>query len=326
MLKNNMYYFNLMKQYPEQIIDKYYSNMNDMRVIPENKEDSNILTKATDKLYRFIDTFETLSNELNGAHQDKIVGELLKKIDDILIHTDGINYSSLCQYFMVQNISHSIYSNLDQQSRLAILTELLKSYIKNRHHMYKSHGYTNAILQTMSDNYSHKRKGKAGIIKIENQLNSLKVFKRIKDLSNEEQENFYFLEPDKGDKKRFDNLLKKHSVSFPFRKFKQGKLPDVLIKIKTEYYIVEHKSMKEAGGGQDKQIAEILDFIRYTETNEHFHYITYLDGIFANKLLEHSSGKNNTQYTEIQEVLKRNPCNYFVNTHAFLALLTDLIN
>lgn len=114
-----------MKQYPEQIIDKYYSNMNDMRVIPENKEDSNILTKATDKLYRFIDTFETLSNELNGAHQDKIVGELLKKIDDILIHTDGINYSSLCQYFMVQNISHSIYSKLDQQSRLAILYHLL---------------------------------------------------------------------------------------------------------------------------------------------------------------------------------------------------------
>lgn len=324
-MKSNLDFFNLMKQYPEEVIDGYYSHLNGVIIIPQNKDESNALTKATDELYRYIDTFETLCLDFKEKDNTDLIDKILKKIDDILVKVRNINYTSFCQYFMVQNLSHSIYTSLEQEQRYEILKELIKGYIQHRHHLYKAHGYSNVVLQTMSDNYSHKRKGKAGIIKIENQLKEVGIVNRIKTIEDDTLDTFYLL-PDKGDKKVFNAILKKHNISFIFSKQKQGKLPDVMIKIKGDYYIVEHKSMKEPGGGQDKQIVEVLDFIRYTEKDSHIHYITYLDGVFSNRFLGHSKAKNEVQYIDIQNILKSNTQNYFVNTATFKLLLKELLN
>lgn len=324
-MRSNLYFFNLMKKYPEQVLDEYYSHLNNILVIPDDKKETNALTEATECLYRYIDTFETLYADLETESNTALINKLLGKIDDLLMNTQCINYTSFCQYFMVQNISHSIYLSLKTESRIEILKELVKGYIKDRHHLYKIHGYTNVVLQTMSDNYSHKRKGKAGIIKIEKQLKEAGIIYRLNDSKEDNTKDIYYLLPDKGDKDIFDKILKKYKIAFNFRELKQGKLPDVMIKIGDDFYIIEHKSMKEAGGGQDKQIVEVLDFIRYAERNTHIHYITYLDGIFSNRFLGHSSAKNEVQYVEIQNVLKENPQNYFVNTHTFAELIRYLI-
>ncbi len=322
MLKSNIDYFNLMINKPEALVEMCYADREDVLIIPETKNERNELTKATDDLYRFIDVFETLSKELKNVASADVFSELLEKTDAILMTVKGINFCSFCQYFMVKNISHSLYSGLEKPMRLSVLNMLMGDYIKRRHHIYKSHGYTPVVLQTMCDNYSHKRKGKVGIAKIEKQLK--KMLKITDKTCPPEEPDCYYLEPDKSGKKTFENVLKKHNVLFRFRKTKQGKLPDVLLKIKNEYYLIEHKSMKETGGGQDKQIAEVLDFIRYTEKNGYFHYVTYLDGVFSNRLSSCATGKNATQYAQIQNVLKKNPKNYFVNTSAFLELLNDL--
>ena len=323
-MKSNLDFFKLMKKHPEKVIDGYYSNLNETLIIPLDKEESNLLTLKTNDLYRYIDTLETLLVDLSGTEAEVLIEEVLTKIDTILTTVLNINYTSFCQYFMVQNLSHSIYKSLEKTERLSILKELVKSYIANRHSLYKMHGYTPVVLQTMSDNYSHKRKGKAGIIKIENQLKELGITTKLQSLAEANIDTFYIL-PDKGDKTLFNALLKKHNIDFVFSGKKQGKLPDVLVKIKEEFYIIEHKSMKEPGGGQDKQIVEVLDFIRYSETNPHVHYITYLDGIFANRFLAHSTAKNEVQYQEVQDILKKNPQNYFVNTKTFTLLLKDIL-
>ena len=84
--------------------------------------------------------------------------------------------------------------------------------------------------------------------------------------------------------------------------------------------------MKEGGGGQDKQINEIISFIILTVTNKKIHYISFLDGIyfnlFANKTLNKEKILN--QLNNIKHNLKNNKQNYFLNTVGFKKLLEEI--
>ena len=324
-MKSNLEFFDLMKDFPEQIVDPYYANSNNVVIIPTQKDEQNQLTQAATDLCRYFDRFETL---FEAADKDVVlINQLLHRIDDILMNVPNINYTPFCQYFMVHNLSYSIYTGMrEEEKRINVLKDLLISYIRNRHHLYKMHGYSPVILQTMSDNYSHKRKGKIGINKIEKQLADVGITTRLTNIEQDELLDSFYLFPDKGDKELFHTLLAKHHIAFRFGAQKQGKLPDVMIKIKGQYYVLEHKSMKESGGGQDKQMVEVLDFIRYSEENKQVHYITYLDGILSNRFLGHSKAKNEVQYMDIQRILQANPQNYFVNTTTFTLLLKELLS
>lgn len=55
-------------------------------------------------------------------------------------------------------------------------------------------------------------------------------------------------------------------------KNEQGKLPDMVFSVGEHHFVVEMKSMKGSGGGQDKQLTEVIDFIRYSEDNPKIHY------------------------------------------------------
>ena len=73
-----------------------------------------------------------------------------------------------------------------------------------------SHGYSNTVLQVMSDNYSHKRNGKTSIEKV---LSILVPYglRKISSIAATEDNNFYFL-PDKGDAALFEFFLKKYHL------------------------------------------------------------------------------------------------------------------
>ena len=104
-------------------------------------------------------------------------------------------------------------------------------------------------------------------------------------------------------------------------------MPDFVLKCDDEYYIGEAKMMKGSGGGQDKQLVEIINFIRYQELNSKVHYVVYFDGEYANMLLSSGrrSPKVDRQYQDIIKCLTENPSNFFVNPDGFLALLKDRI-
>ena len=80
--------------------------------------------------------------------------------------------------------------------------------------------------------------------------------------------------------------------------------------------IVEHKILKESGGGQDKQLTEIIDFVGQDERG--VNYISFMDGILFNEFNnQKKKNKLTTEKNNIVGNLKRCPYNYFVNEYGF---------
>ncbi len=65
-------------------------------------------------------------------------------------------------------MSFSVYKNTLKTESLKIefLKNIIPEFIKNRHSLYKLHGYSFSTLQVVSDSKAHKENGNAGNIKI----------------------------------------------------------------------------------------------------------------------------------------------------------------
>lgn len=323
----NLDYFKILEENPETLLDSNYSGTKERIVLTKDKGEQNKLMKSNSKVIELITTFSTLRNDLNHDLSNIDIKKVIRLVIEEF-NTTGMNYSPLSQYLMVHNLSYSIFQDLNDEEKIEIMFYIMDAFIKNRHPLYLSHGYSSIVLQVMSDNYSHKRKGKLGIEKVKAQLENAGILhlSNINQQDNLDNHLNYYITPDKGDKNHFLEILESEKIDYNYAKISQGKLPDFLVKIREKYYLIEHKNMKEGGGGQDKQIVEVLMFINNPESNPNVHYITYLDGIFSNKLVSTARAKNMTQYNSILEILESYPNNYFVNTFAFDVLLKDIIN
>ncbi|MEJ5173416.1 MAG: hypothetical protein WHT47_06845 [Hydrogenothermaceae bacterium] len=155
-------------------------------------------------------------------------------------------------------------------------------------------------------------------------INKDKYFGTIKEV--ETSDRGYF-EPDK-DRGFFKDFCKRFNIKYQFGIDHQGKLPDFVLKIDDHFFILEAKHIKECGGAQDKQIVELIEFIKYSE-NPNIHYISFMDGIYFNNFISTSrknSSKVNTQKEDIEKYLKNNPHNFFVNTAGLKAIFEDIKN
>ena len=99
----------------------------------------------------------------------------------------------------------------------------------------------------------------------------------------------------------------------------------MIIKAKDKILLCEAKHLNTSGGGQDKQISELIEILGLKEKNN-VSYILFLDGKYSNILLGDNGGgdKITTQRKEISKLLKNNPSNYWVNTAGFEKLIMDL--
>lgn len=311
---NNLDYFNYCKENPEKILDPYYKK--GVLVIPENATEQNNLTEKNTRLIELITTFKMLLS-FGKCREDEDIVKIIQEVIDILINTPNINYSAFCQFFMVYNSSFSVFQKMRQEDKENFIYEMLCNYVRERHSMYISHGYSNSILQVMSDNYSHKRNSKTGIEKVES-LFLPYGFSKISDKTNDYKDllngsKVYFL-PDKGGKDIFEKFLIDFNLKMESRNIEHNKLPDLVIKVNEKYYIFELKTMKEGGGGQNKQAVEFSYFIRFSEENENIHYITFLDSLYSNVLFNDNSPKIKNQRDTLEKALEENPNNYFLNT------------
>ena len=59
----------------------------------------------------------------------------------------------------------------------------------------------------------------------------------------------------------FLNVLKNNNIDFNFRKSRDNKNPDLIFKIKDQFYILEHKLATGGGGSQNMELNEIIEFI-----------------------------------------------------------------
>lgn len=106
---------------------------------------------------------------------------------------------------------------------------------------------------------------------------------------------------------------------------KQDKTLDLIIKAKNKIFLCEAKHLNTSGGGQDKQISELIEILGLHEKNN-ISYISFLDGKYSNILLSQTGDGNKItiQRKEIDKCLKNNPNNYWVNTAGFVQLIKDL--
>lgn len=316
----NVELFKYSGQHPEPIIDPYYNR--DKVVIPATVDLTNKLVEKNARLIELVSVFAYFAEQGKDiAHPD--VCALIDEVIGILTDTDGINLSPFSQFFMVYNSSHNSFVGYSHDEQREFIYEMLKLYCKERHKMYLSHGYTNSILQVVCDNYSHKRNSKTTIVKI------CDILERVGFVHNANGDElfarrFYFL-PDKGDKSTFLAFKKQHGVIMESAKNEQNKLPDMVFFVNGEYYIVEMKSMKGSGGGQDKQLTEVINFIRYAEEDPRIHYITYLDGEYSNLLHGVTTQpKIRCQYDDALSCLTNHPGNYFLNTAGFEEFVREI--
>lgn len=317
----NLEFLEYSGKHPVPIIDPYYNK--DKIIITPKKEQKNDLMRANARLIELITVFNYLNGE-NRREDDSEVQSVVEKVMEILDDVIGINFSAFSQFFMVYNSAYNSYREYDKTKKRLFIYAMLLRYCKERHGMYTSHGYSDAILQVMCDNYSHKRNSKTTIDKITDAIEPLGLKRLLRSDEFESAGNFYLL-PDKGDVDIYQGMVRKFSLETKALRQEQDKLPDFVLKMAGEYYIGEAKMMKGSGGGQDKQLVEIINFIRYQEPNENVHYVVYFDGEYANMLLSSStrSPKIERQYKDIVKCLTENPRNFFVNPDGFSALLNE---
>ncbi len=206
-------------------------------------------------------------------------------------------------------------------------------YCKRRRKIYDKLGYSNITVQALYDSGSSRKQGGSGTNKlidiVEDILNisDKEHTKNLKDFKNKIY--CYFL-PDGEDKELFKEFIKKYNLNYEFGRNSQNKIPDMVLKIGNDIFIIEAKHIKESGGAQDKQIKEIIEFIKYEEKSSNIHYVSLMDGIYFNKFIKEkynpNGRKNNkvkTQINDIKNHLKDNKNNFFVNTEGFKKLLKD---
>lgn len=307
-------------KHPEPMFDPYYNKKTPL-VIPSTSSETNALVTGNERMIKLISAFDVLRG-LNAKRSDPHVEEILREIVGILDSTEGINLSAFAQFFMVYSSSHDIYKKYGYEERLIFVHEMLTKFCKERHSVYLSHGYSNTALQVVADNYSHKRNSKTSIVKVEDRLKSA-GFQKVSDIVS--ARGCAYLLPDKGGKKGFLKFKKHFAIEFLSAQNEQDKLPDMVLKIEDDYYVAELKNMKGSGGGQDKQITEVVNFIRYAEKNASIHYLTFLDGDYFNILTTSKQPKIQKQYKDILDSLQRHSGNYFVNTAGFIQFLDERV-
>lgn len=320
-MQNNMSYFDYSAQHPEPVVDTFYEK--GLLVIPETATEMNVLVEKNNRLLTLISAFDFLKDQ-NTEETDTHIQAILTEIRTILDTTAHINFSALTQFFLVYSCSYSSYKSLPVEEKQKFLHQMLLRYCQERHQMYLSHGYSNSSLQILADSYSHKRNCKTSIDKVLSLFQPYPLI-RCSDMETLRGTAFVYFLPDKGDHALFEEFKNQFEIAMRSAANEQGKLPDLVFKIHDQFFICELKNIKGSGGGQDKQLTEIINFIRYSEDAPNIHYLVFLDGEYANLLFRHRQPKIRRQYNDICTLLRHNPSNFFVNTAGFSQVLTDLM-
>lgn len=312
---NNVDLFNECFNHPTNNVDPYNREILNKVIIPSKNDQFCELLVRNNQLINLISEYNNYNIKGDKSHN----AEIINKIDECLKY-DGMNYSPFSQYLMIFDVNYNMYLNCLNTDEKEYL---INSYIKDRHQIYLNREYSEIIFQVLSDNYSHKRKGNLGVRKLSKICEEF----GLKKLNSKEHMNdkCYYLLSDKTGKELFNLVIKNNQIDYDFGKNHQGKMPDMLIKYKNVFVIIEHKTSKELGGGQDKQMTEIIDFISYKVRGVYF--VSYLDGILFNELKNPRT--TNKLYRDKENIinnLKNCEFNYFVNDYGFKKLINYIVN
>lgn len=315
-LKKNKNYWEESLRHPEPAADNFY-------ILDEVIVSDADLIQKVERLRELIISYCVITEKDKSTS-----AKILDEIYNIIISIDKIQYTEFVAFWKALDISYSVFKKLPNQK--IILNELLQKYCERRRKLYDKLGYSNVTVQALYDSGTSRKKGVSGNNKLTSLVPKI-VSIDIPHVRNMREliasSTAYFL-PDKGDKALFREFCKNLKIEYVFGRDHQGKEPDIVFKINNRFFIIEAKHIKESGGAQDKQIVELIEFIKYSEDSDIIHYISFMDGVYFNNFIlfkDINDTKLNRQRKAIEENLSKHKKNFFVNTAGLLSLFKDAI-
>jgi hypothetical protein len=281
----------------------------------------NPLLKEVETLRELISAYCVLrKNRLETEEAEK---KLIEEIEKILISLKNINYTEFVAYWKCLDMQYGTFLEfVKEEKELAksVLKELLEKYCKRREKIYLQFGYTHTTLQALYDSGSSRSKGQKFKDKIRDITLSTLPIKEITSSKEIEEGILIFIT-----KKIWPVIKEKLSLKYHFGQSHQNKIPDFYISYKGHHIIGEAKHIHNTGGAQDKQITELISFIKQSENRNNIHYLAFLDGLYMRRFSRpYISDKIQRQKEDIEKALKLNPFNFFVNGNGLRVLLEDL--
>lgn len=299
-LKDNLYYFRISTDNPEPIWDRAFYPF--LEKLVSNSEFKNI-----QEMESYLSKLEVnVSNE-----EIKVLLQLISK--------KGCKKSYFafflrtCDLSVAELIGEDYYT---ENERVRALKNSVLEYLKNRKATFTDKN----SLQAYNDAQTVKRRGNAG----ENKLISLSGLKLADNIDNLGGK---INKVSKG-KGEFNYRTIKEKLEISSNINKEGKVPDIIFCYKGDIFIAEAKHVSGRGGSQSGSMSELIRLVNLKDRNPKVHFIAFLDGSYMKYLSVSKSKKSGNklerQRYRIEEALKKNTNNYFLNTKGFRVFINDL--
>ena len=302
-IQSNQYYFKISQENPEASLDNFYifdnKNPNLKNYVKNTKEIKNILI-----------TIKTLQKKKENT---KIINKYFLELQKTLS-----KFSNCSEFICFVNACDNTLKAVKED--LNLIKKVTQRYFSKR---ALNELVPEEWIQAIIDSNSSRKKGKCGELKLIHILKKLR-FRQVK--------NWEDFSKSKKCVARFSKVFSvkkvKENLNVEIKTKKQGKKLDLIVKYGNKIFLVEAKHLNTSGGGQDKQISELIEILSLKGTNPNISYISFLDGSYSNILISDSKcgDKLKTQRKEIKRYLKKNPKNYWLNTAGFKTLFSDLTN
>ena len=298
---NNQHYFKISMENPEGILDEFY-----------------VFDEKHPQLEKYVSNTKDIKNLLITIKTLKERGEDKATTKKYLIELSNIlNKFSNCSEFGC--FINACDSFLDfAKTDLNLLGKIADKYFEKR---ILNESIPEEWIQAILDSNSSRKKSKCGEEKLIYILkhNGFQEIKKWNDFFKKEKCVAKF-------SKNFSvkNIRRKLNIKLSTKK--QNKNLDLIIKSGDKIFMCEAKHLNTSGGGQDKQISELIEIVNLRENNKNIYYIAFLDGIYSNVLLNSADGgsKLKQQQNEIKKYLSINYNNFWVNTAGFKQLASDI--
>ncbi len=300
-IQNNLHYFKVSQKNPEKVLDDFY-------IFDKENPDLGKYAVHIREIKNILITLKTLKDNRESY---VIVEKYFRELQMIL----G-NFSNCSEFICFVNACDNTLSAV--KNDLSLLKAITERYFKNR---VLSELVPEEWVQAIIDTNASRKKGKCGEIKLMSILRGLgfKEVKRWDDFFRSEKVAASF-------SKSFSLKNVRNNLGIRIKTKKQNKKLDLIIKCREKIFICEAKHLNTSGGGQDKQISELIEIVGLNERRQNINYVSFLDGNYSNVIFSNNTGgeKLETQRKEVLNNLRKNPYNFWLNTAGFKALFSDL--
>lgn len=317
-LPNNVQLFEECLAHPEPLIDPFYCN--ESRIISLSPADpaTEVMTANAELLERISAASVAIRDKDKAAYQ-----RCVERIATLL-QAPGMNFTEFTSFFPALDVSYSMYMSLSSALKIEFLHQAVRLFIEKRHNAYRLHGYSATTLQVRKDFEKHKTEGSAGARKVKAMLDAQGYSAHAGGKFGPGAKSYIFVGRGPAASQALEDMRSHLGLEFEWQRHHQDKNVDLYLSHSTNIvFVCEFKHVKEGGGGQHKQVVEVISLIRYGERDPRIGYVAFLDGMYFNEFIAPSAPKTREQARQIRQHLAENPRNYFLNTHGLEKLLAS---